>query len=92
MEEDIWESVINCKKHNSNGVCEICVKELFNEFETDIARLSAFGHFLVFASCFFNFKFVDAYIEIVWCISRIFKIGDYAEGGYFDKRGIKWRD
>ena len=84
--------VVNCKKHRSDGVCPICFDNVFGPLEEEIAKMSAWDHFVMFCICFFYFQFIDAYLEIVWCISRIFKIGDYAEGGYFDRRGIKWRD
>lgn len=33
----------------------------------------------------------NARFDIQWAIERFTGTGDYAEGGYFDRRGIEWR-
>jgi hypothetical protein len=29
--------------------------------------------------------------DLRWARERLFRVGDYAEGGYFDREGVDWR-
>jgi hypothetical protein len=50
------------------------------------------GHLLMTLICLFHFEFVGIFVEFSWAVERLFGIGDYAEGGWFDELGIKWRE
>jgi hypothetical protein len=57
----------------------------FRQVELETAHMNGWQHMKEAGICIFNFKFSEAFMEIVWAISRMFRIGDYGKNGYFTK-------
>jgi hypothetical protein len=56
--------------------------------ERTIANQTVFQHFLEALICLFHFRFYGVVSELMWCVERLFKIGDYhPTKGKFYKRG-----
>jgi hypothetical protein len=53
--------------------------------ELEVANMSGWQHMKEAGICLYSFKFPEAFIEVVWALSRLCKIGDYGKDGYFTK-------
>jgi hypothetical protein len=51
----------------------------------ELAKMSAAQHFKEAGRCFFSFSFIDAIVEFVWAIQRLFRIGHYSKWGRFTR-------
>ena len=81
----------SCGK-NYQDICDgkdFCQK-CFDEGEVLIAKMTVLQHFMAVFVAIFNFEFKAALLEAMWTVERLFAIGDYGRGGYFEQRGIKW--
>lgn len=58
---------------------------------TYLARNTVKDHLALCVLFILHFQFVFAFAEFSWAIQRVFLIGDYAKGGYFEQHGIDWR-
>lgn len=74
-------------EHQNHNPCRQCI----NEIIAPMANLGFFGHLVASVWCLLNFEFYGILVEFVWAFQRILRMGDYAEGGWFDELGIDWR-
>lgn len=88
------------KPFNDEDTCETCGKNLNQIAEGIIgcdrcaeegaeiaAGFTCFEHFCDVFVDIFNFRFSGALVSLIWCFSRMFKIGDYAKDGLYHKKG-----
>ena len=73
-------------KCNKEDPCETC----YNAIISEMARMTVFQHTIAVFICLFNFNFVGVMVESAWAIGRLFRIGDYAPDGLFNRMGIDW--
>lgn len=61
------------------------MRTLQQQVELDTANMSCWGHLKEAAICLFSFNISEAFIEVVWAVSRALHIGDYGKTGYFTR-------